>query len=84
MKKVFDFKYEGHHIQVVNSWFYGEKLYVDGKLQDENLGMAVRATLEGVLKGNDSLTKNIKVTLGGIFTVNCKVFVDNALVFSNR
>ncbi|MGD6842569.1 hypothetical protein ACQCVH_08590 [Bacillus infantis] len=38
MKKVFDFKYEGHHIQVVNSWFYGEKLYVDGKLQDENLG----------------------------------------------
>lgn len=53
-------------------------------IHHQNLGMAVRATLEGVLKGNDSLTRNIKVTLGGIFTVNCKVFVDNALVFSNR
>ncbi|MGD6902163.1 hypothetical protein [Bacillus infantis] len=84
MKKVFDFNYEGHRIQVVNSWFFGEKLYVDGKLQDENLGVAIRATLEGVLRSNDNLTKNIKVTLGGIFTVNCKVFVDNTLVFSNR
>lgn len=84
MKKVIYFNYEGHHIQVVNSWFFGEKLYIDGKLQDENLGVAIRATLEGVLKSNDNLTKNIKVTLGGIFTVNCKVFIDNTLVFSNR
>lgn len=57
---------------------------VDGKLQDENLGVAIRATLECVLKSNDNLTKNIKVTLGGIFTVNCRVFVDNTVVFSNR
>ena len=83
MKKVFDVTYEGHHIQVVNTWFDGEKLYIDGKLQDENLGIALRGTLEGVLKENDKITKDIKVSLGGIFTIKCKIFVNNVLAFSN-
>lgn len=82
MKKVFDVTHEGHHIQVVNTWFNGEKLYVDGKLQDENVGLALRATLRGILKDNDQITKNIKVSLGGTFTIKCKIFVDNVLVHS--
>jgi len=32
--------HDGHHIKVLNSWFTGEKLYVNGQLQDENLGLA--------------------------------------------
>ncbi|MFZ0446655.1 MAG: hypothetical protein WAM95_18890 [Bacillus sp. (in: firmicutes)] len=83
MKKVFDVTYEGHHIQVVNTWFNGEKLYIDGKLQDENLGIALRGTLEGVLKENNKITKDIKVSLGGIFTIKCKIFVNNILAFGN-
>ena len=83
MKKVFDVTYEGHHIQVVNTWFNGEKLYIDGKLQDENLGIALRGTLEGVLKENNKITKDIKVSLGGIFTIKCKIFVNNVLAFGN-
>ena len=83
MKKVFDVTYEGHHIQVVNTWFDGEKLYIDGILQDENLGIALRATLRGVLKENDKITKNIKVSLGGILKIKCKIFVNNVLAFSN-
>ena len=82
MKKMFDVTYEGHHIQVVNTWFYGEKLYIDGKLQDENLGIASRATLRGIIKDNDQITKNIKVSLGGILTIKCRIFVNNVLVFS--
>ena len=82
MKKMFDVIYEGHHIQVVNTWFYGEKLYIDGKLQDENLGIASRATLRGVIKDNNQITKNIKVSLGGILTIKCRIFVNNVLVFS--
>ena len=81
MKKVFDATYEGHHIQGVNTWFNGEKLYIDGQLQDENLGVALRATLRGVLKNSDEITKNIKVSLGGFFSIKCKIFVDNVLVF---
>jgi len=82
MKKMFDVTYEGPHIQVVNTCFNGEKLYIDGKLQDENVGIALRATLRGILKNNDQITKNIKVSLGGIFTIKCRIFVDNVLVFS--
>lgn len=60
MKKVFNVTYEGYHIQVVNTWFNGEKLYIDGKLQDENLGVALRATLRGILKKNNQITKILK------------------------
>lgn len=81
MKKVFDVTYEGHHIHVVNTWFNGEKLYIDGELQDENLGLVLRATLRGTLKKDNQITKNIKVSLGGFFTIKCKIFVDNVLVF---
>lgn len=83
MKKVFETTYNGRHIMVENRWFEGEKLFVDGELQDENLGISFRATLNGRLKSVDG-DKNIKVTLGGFFTVQCKVFVENELVYASQ
>lgn len=80
MKKVFEALYDGHTIQVENRWFAGEKLYVDGDLQDENIGLAIRATLTGSLKNDRNESKNIKVSMGGYFKMNCKLFVDNVLV----
>ncbi|PIC99630.1 MULTISPECIES: hypothetical protein [unclassified Sporosarcina] len=80
MKKVFEAIYEGHRIQVENRWFSGEKLYVDGELQDENLGVAFRGTLNGRIRNKGNGSKSIKVALGGFFSVHCKVFVDNILV----
>lgn len=82
MKKVFEAIYEGHRIQVENRWFTGERLYVDGELQDENLGLAFRATLRGNIKTNNTESKRIKVTLGGFFSIHCKIFVDHVLVSS--
>lgn len=83
MKKTFEVVYDGHQILVENSWFGGEKLYVDGKLQDENIGLALRATLNGELRNKNGETKRIKVAIGGgmNFRVNCKIFVDNELVY---
>ena len=83
MKKTFEVMHDGHHIQVVNSWFTGEKLYVNGQLQDENLGLAVRAVLNGELKSNDD-RKSIKVALGGFFKINCRIFVENSLIYPNK
>lgn len=83
MKKVFAATYEGHQIVVENRWLAGEKLYVDGELQDENLGLSLRATLRGKCKSNQK-TRHIKVTLGGTFTVQCKIFVDNMLVSADK
>lgn len=82
MKKVFETTYNGRHIRVENRWFEGEKLFVDGELQDENLGLSFRGILNGKLKSSDGL-KNIKVTVGGFYTVQCKVFVENELIYAS-
>ncbi|NKE05846.1 hypothetical protein [Mesobacillus selenatarsenatis] len=85
MKKVFEVTYEGHHIQVENTWFNGEKLVVDGKLQDQNLGFAFdRATLNGVIKNNQGENQYIKVSLGGAITVECRIFVDHELIYPDH
>ncbi|WNF23397.1 hypothetical protein [Mesobacillus jeotgali] len=85
MKKVFEVTYGGHHIQVENTWFSGEKLYVDGKLQDQNLGFAFdRATLNGVIRNNQGEDQIIKVSLGGAITVECRIFVDHELIYPDH
>ncbi|WP_100372313.1 hypothetical protein [Bacillus sp. FJAT-45037] len=81
MKKTFQVMYEGHKIEIENSWFNGEKLYIDGQLQDQNLGLALRASLTGVLVNDNGERKAIKVTIGGTFRIHCKVFVDHKLIF---
>jgi hypothetical protein len=80
MKKVFEAIYDGHEIRVENRWFAGEKLYVDGVLQDENIGLAFRATLIGNLKIDSHVSKQIKVAIGGYFSMHCRIFVDHVLV----
>lgn len=82
MKKTFETNYSGRQIVVENRWLEGEKLYVDGELQDENLGLSFRGVLNGKLKRMDGV-KHIKVTVGGFFTIQCKVFVENELVYSS-
>ena len=79
MKKTFEVMYNGQHIQVENRWFTGEKLYVDGQLQDENLGLSMRANLYGQLKSKN----RIKVSIGGVFKINCTIFVDNTLIYQS-
>jgi hypothetical protein len=80
MKKVFEAIYDGHQIRVENSWFAGERLYVDGEFQDENIGLAFRATLTGNLRIDSNVSKHIKVAIGGYFSVHCRIFVDHVLV----
>ncbi|KAB7672174.1 hypothetical protein F9279_04480 [Bacillus sp. B1-b2] len=80
MLKKFEVTHEGNHIRVENSWFHGERLYINGKLQDENIGLAFRATLNGKLN-ND---KEVKVTLGGNLSINCRIFVDHTMIYSNK
>ncbi|WP_368505105.1 hypothetical protein AB3N04_05510 [Alkalihalophilus sp. As8PL] len=84
MKKTFRMTYDGHQIEVKNRWFNGEKLYVDGQLQDENLGLALRATLTGELTNQSGERKKVKVAIGGFFRIHCKIFIDNKLIFSEE
>lgn len=79
--KEFEVMYKGQRIQVENRWFGGEKLYIDGKLQDENIGLGLRARLTGELKEDRG---KVKVNLGGNFKIRCKIFVDNKLIYPNE
>ncbi|RYV01230.1 hypothetical protein SOPP22_12540 [Shewanella sp. OPT22] len=34
MRKIFEFKVKGYAIKIINSWFWGAKLYINGDLRD--------------------------------------------------
>ncbi|OKY25848.1 hypothetical protein [Thalassotalea sp. PP2-459] len=34
MRKIFEFNVKGHKVKVINHWFGGMKLYVDGNIKD--------------------------------------------------
>lgn len=76
MKSEWIIKYENSEIRVVNTWFNGEMLYVNNKLQDEKFGL-FGSDLTGHLINEKGERKNIKVNLGGAFGIECKVFIDD-------
>lgn len=75
--KTWEIDYKGNRVTVENEWF-SERLYVNGELQDELIGVTFRARLWGKL----STGEEIKVTLGGIFKIHCRIFIDQKLVSS--
>ena len=78
MKK-FEVDHGGNAI-IVENRASGEKLFVNGELQDERVGLSLVARLFGQLPTGE----NIKVSLGGIWTTQCRIFVDNKLVFPKK
>jgi len=73
--KVWQESYNGNVIRVENRWD-GEKLFVNGDLQDEQIGFASRVRLWGNLPTGEI----IKVSLGGVWLCHCIVFIDNKLI----
>ena len=65
---------------VVKSEGTSERLYINGKLQDEEAGPPVpRVTLWGQIPSGGC----VKVSLGGKkVKAQCKIFIDNTLVLS--
>jgi hypothetical protein len=83
MKKIWKVDYKGHKITVENTWFNGERLFVDGELQDEEIGFGVRAKLFGRIKSGEGAGESIKVSIGAWFNVDCRIFIDEKLVSTN-
>ncbi len=78
MKSIWIANYNGVEIRIENSWLKGESLYVDGKLQDQQMN-AFSSVLTGKIQTSES-DKSIKANLGGFFSVNCRLFVENELI----
>jgi len=76
MKKEWLATCEGSEIKIVNTWFNGERLYVNGEIQDETFGL-FSSKLTGHIIGLNGERKNIKASLGGSFSIVCNIFVDD-------
>ncbi|HSQ46857.1 MAG TPA: hypothetical protein VLM44_08075 [Lutibacter sp.] len=76
MKSEWIAKYENSEIRVVNTWLNGEKLLVNNEIQDERFGI-FGSDLTGHVINEKGERKNIKVNLGGVFTISCRIFIDD-------
>jgi hypothetical protein len=66
------------NVIVVENRVSSERLYVNGELQDERMGLSFQSRLWGQLSTGES----IKVSLGGWWAIHCRIFIDNKLVLS--
>ncbi len=78
--KTFLTNYKGHQVRVENS-FGVERLIVDGEIQDEQIGFAMRSRLWGKLRNADGTAESIKVSLCGWLGITCRIFIDDKLVY---
>ena len=79
--KTWKFEHEGSVIEIKNE-ATGEKLIVNGQLQDEQIGLAARSRLYGHLLSPSGERQILKVSLGSEFlNVRCIVFLDDKEIF---
>ncbi len=79
MRTVWIGKYQETEIRVENNWFHGEKLFVNGQLQDERLSF-FSSHLTGHLISKQNERLNIKVDISGWFSIGCRLFVNDEKV----
>lgn len=84
MKSEWTANYEGNEIKVTNSWFNGERLFINNELQDEQLSFITPSNLTGSLIAKNGEKLNIKTNISGFFTVSCRLFIDNKKIELNQ
>jgi hypothetical protein len=80
MKSEWIANYDDNEIRVTNSWFSGEKLFVNNELQDEQLSFITPSNLTGCLIDKNGVKLNIKTNISGFFNVSCRLFIDHKKV----
>lgn len=82
MRNVWKLKYGSHNIQVENT-LMSDKLFVDGVLQDEQVGFHLSSRLSGKLRNDSGEFEDIKVSLGvGCPNTHARIFIGEQLVYS--
>jgi hypothetical protein len=74
--KEWEVSYQENIIKIENRWD-GEKLFINGKLQDECIGLTSRSKLIGKLSDG----RLVKVCIGGVFVIHCLIFIDDEEIF---
>ena len=72
--RIWEADYKGHTIRVENRAF-GEKLWIDDRLEDAHSGLTTRAVLRGSIRDGDGAGEQVEAVLSGLLTVNCRLSV---------
>lgn len=84
MKDVWKLKYGSHSIQIENR-LGGSRLYVDGVLQDEVVGIHFSSRMFGKVKNDEGDDEDIKVSIGcNLMKTACRVFIGERLAYSTN
>lgn len=87
MKKEFTFTVKGHHISIINSWFHGAKLYVDGDLRDVDSSL-IATGKTALLSANLGELGILEVFPSALISVEMDAYVskgdDRARVYSSH
>jgi hypothetical protein len=76
VKSIWKINYENNEIKVENTWFNGERLYVNGVLQDEKTSL-FSSNLTGHLINANNQRENIKFSLFGYVKIKCSLFIND-------
>lgn len=79
MKSTWTVVYDNNEIKVENTWFNGERLFVNGDLQDQTNGY-FSTNLTGHVINSKNEKEYIKVNLGGFFKIDCLLFINDKKV----
>jgi len=79
----FEVMYRGNRIVVRNEGAFGERLYINSILQDQNT-VPDNGRLIGYIYDLNNNTEKVEVLLGGTDELECHIFADEELIFSSN
>ncbi len=78
MKSIWEATFENNVIRIENTWFSGEKLFVNGELQDFQINYLSSPKLTGHFINSREEKISIKANLLQEFwKINCRLFIDD-------
>jgi hypothetical protein len=69
-------RFQDHEIRVVNTWFSGAKLFVDGQLVAKDTGLFSISRLKPLIDVDILDGHRIQVFVVALFTVQAAIFID--------
>ncbi len=78
-KKEWSTEINGHRVSVINTWFRGATLTIDGRVRDHNNKMFAVSGIDRLtarLNENDPQSPQVDAFIRAIFRVKCKICVD--------
>lgn len=69
--------YDDNTIKITNNWFSGEKLFINDKLQDEQLNFITPSKMTGILTDKNGNKLHVKTNISGFLKVSCRLFVNH-------